>query len=52
MPQLIDVSHVSKRGSSLRITIPKRIAMELNLEGEDLVGFYLEGDVIVISRLK
>jgi len=26
MPQLLDVSHVSKRGTSLRITLPKRIA--------------------------
>jgi len=26
MPKLADVSHVSKRGSSLRITLPKRIA--------------------------
>jgi len=52
MPELIDVSHVSKRGSSLRITIPKKVATELDLVGEDLVGFYKEGDKIVISKLK
>ena len=42
MPQLLDVSHVSKRGSSLRITLPKTIREKLGLNEGDIMGFYEE----------
>lgn len=46
--QLIDVSHVSKRGSSLRITVPKKAAEAMGLSEEEIVGFYIEGGKIVV----
>jgi hypothetical protein len=42
MPQLIEVSHTSKRGSSLRVTIPKKVQEKLGIKEEDIVGFYEE----------
>ncbi len=52
MPEIIEVSHVSKRGSSLRITIPQKVALFLDLEQENLIGFNRERDSIIISKLK
>lgn len=49
---LIDVSHSSKRGSSLRITVPKKVVERLGLEPEHVVGFYLDGDKVVVDRIK
>jgi len=47
--ELIEVSHVSKRGSSLRITLPKKIIERLDLDPDDIVTF-IEKDVEVILR--
>lgn len=49
---LIDVSHTSKRGSSLRITVPKKVVQKLGLEPEHVVGFYLDGEKVVVERIK
>ncbi|MCL4342576.1 MAG: AbrB/MazE/SpoVT family DNA-binding domain-containing protein [Candidatus Thermoplasmatota archaeon] len=50
---LVDVSHISSKGASMRITIPKRIAVHLGLEASDIVAFYEEEDgKIVLERLK
>ena len=52
MPQLLQVSHVSKRGSSLRITLPKTIREKLGLKEEDIVGFYEDSGNIIIKKMK
>lgn len=39
MPQLLDVSHLSKRGTSPRITVPKKVQAILNVKEEDILGF-------------
>lgn len=49
--QLIDVSHVSKRGSSLRITIPKKAAEVMDLSEGEIVGFFLKDHKIIIERI-
>ena len=36
MQQLVDVSHVSKRGSSLRITLSKKVQAILGVKEEEL----------------
>ena len=51
MPQLLDVSHVSKRGSSLRVTFPKSIREKLGLKEEDIVGFYEEDGKIILKKI-
>ena len=52
MPQLLEVSHVSKKETSLRITIPKRAAEAMNLREGDIVGFYEDNGNIVLRKMK
>ena len=52
MPQLIEVTHVSKRGASLRITLPKKAAEILDVKSEDIVGFYEDNGSIVLRKMK
>ena len=52
MPQLLDVSHVSKRGTSLRITLPKRVAEILGAGEREVLGFYEMDGKIIIEKMK
>jgi AbrB family looped-hinge helix DNA binding protein len=52
MQQLVDVSHLSKRGSSLRMTVPKKIQAKLGVKEEDIVGFYEEDGKIVLKKME
>ena len=52
MPQLLDVSHVLRRGSSLRITLPKTVREKLGLKEEDIVGFYEDNGNIIIKKIE
>jgi antitoxin component of MazEF toxin-antitoxin module len=49
---LLDIAHVSRRGSSLRVTLPKKVSQQLSIEPRDIVGFYLEGDRIILEKMK
>lgn len=51
MPQLIEVAHVSWRGSSIRISIPKKIQEKLGVKKEDIMGFYEEDLRIVLRNM-
>ncbi len=51
MPQLVEVTHVSKRGSSIRITIPKKVQEKLGVKDEDIVGFYEENGHIILRKI-
>ena len=50
MPQLLEVSHVSKKEVSLRI--PKKAAEALDLKEWYIVGFYEENWNIVLRKMK
>ena len=52
MPQLMQVSHVSKRNSSLVITIPKEILAKLGVKAKDIVGFYEEEGKIILKKIE
>ena len=52
MPQLLEVSHVSKKEASLRITIPKKAAKALDLREGEIVGFYEDDGKIVLKKMK
>jgi AbrB family looped-hinge helix DNA binding protein len=52
MPQLLEVSHVSKKEASLRITIPKKAGETLDLKVGEIVGFYEEDGKIVLGKRK
>ncbi|MFG1449491.1 MAG: AbrB/MazE/SpoVT family DNA-binding domain-containing protein [Thermoplasmataceae archaeon] len=48
---LIDVAHITSRGTSYRITIPQRVVKKLNLGPEDIVAFY-DDDGVKIDKLQ
>lgn len=50
--ELIDVAHVSAKGTSYRITVPRKIVAILGLKDEDIVAFYREDGKIVLESLK
>ena len=52
MPQLLDVSHASKRGSSLRITIPKRVQEKLAVKEGEILGFYEEDGKVILKKME
>ncbi len=52
MPQLLEVTHISKKGASLRITLPKRAAECINAVAGDIIGFYEEDGKIVLKKMK
>ncbi len=49
---LVDISHVSRRGSSLRITIPKKVSEKLDINPEDILGFYFDGTEMIIEKMR
>ncbi|MCL4337427.1 MAG: AbrB/MazE/SpoVT family DNA-binding domain-containing protein [Candidatus Thermoplasmatota archaeon] len=49
--KLIDVTHISSRGSSYRITLPKRVISRLNLKDDDIIAFY-EDDGVKIDKIQ
>lgn len=52
MPQLLNVSHVLKRGASMAITLPKGIREKLGLKEGDVVGFYEDNSNIIIKKIE
>lgn len=52
MQQLVDVTHLSKRGSSLRKTLPKKVQVKLDVKEEDILGFYEENGKIILRKME
>lgn len=52
MPELIEVTHVSKRGVSLRVTLPKKASEYLGVQAGSIVGFYKDGNRLYIDIMK
>ena len=49
----LGIRSVSRRGGSLQVTIPSRVAQIMNLEPEDLVVFYYDPETrrIILGRI-
>lgn len=52
MQQLIEVTHVSKRGASLRISLPKKAAELINANAGDIIGFYQEEGKVFLKKME
>lgn len=52
MQKLVDISHLSKRGSSLRMTVPKKIQIKLGVREEEIIGFYEEEGKIILGKME
>ena len=50
--KLIAVIKISKRGYSLRITLPKEIAEKLNASESEHIGFYEVNGEIVVRKIE
>ncbi len=52
--KILDVTHISSRGSSYRITLPKKVATQLSLSSEDdIIVFFQDGPgKIYLEKLK
>lgn len=50
--QLLEVAHVTIRGTSIRITLPKKIVKILDVTEGDIVGFYEEDGYIRLQKMK
>jgi bifunctional DNA-binding transcriptional regulator/antitoxin component of YhaV-PrlF toxin-antitoxin module len=51
--KVIDVSHVSARGTSIRITLPKKIVRILDIGMDDIVVFKESEDgSVIIEKMK
>ena len=50
--ELVEVSHISKKGTSLRLSIPKKVAERIRVGAGDIVGFYSDGERIWLERIK
>ena len=50
--ELLEVSHISKKGTSLRLSIPKKVAERIRVSGGDIVGFYTDGERVWLERMK
>lgn len=48
---IIDVTHISGRGSSYRITLPKRVIKKLDLSDDDIIVFY-DDDGVKIDKIR
>ena len=49
--KVLDVTHISSRGSSFRITLPKKIIKKLGLNEDDIITFYEDGNRVYIDKL-
>ena len=50
--RILDVSHISSRGESFRITLPKKIIKKLGLNPDDLIIFGEKDGDIVLRKMK
>ncbi len=50
--KLIDVTHVSAKGTSSRITLPKKVSSMLNVKDGSIIAFYKTEVGILIELLK
>lgn len=50
--KVLDVTHISSRGSSFRITLPKKIIKKMDLKEDDIITFIEDGGRIYIEPLK
>ena len=50
--RILEVSHISARGESFRITLPRKIIKKLGLNPDDLIIFGEKDGEIVIRKMK
>ena len=49
---LVAVTKTSRRGSSLRITLPREVSEALSIGECQFIGFYAEGGKIIVRKIE
>ncbi|MCL4480000.1 MAG: AbrB/MazE/SpoVT family DNA-binding domain-containing protein [Candidatus Thermoplasmatota archaeon] len=49
---ILDVVHVSSKGTSYRMTLPRKIVEMMGVKDDDLIAFYSENGKICIKVLR
>lgn len=50
--KVLDVTHISSRGSSFRITLPKKIIKKMDLKEDDIIMFVEKDGEVVLRKMK
>ncbi len=50
--RILDVSHISSRRSSFRITLPKKVIKKMDLKEDDIVTFVEKDGEVVLRKMK
>ena len=50
--KVLDVTHISARGSSFRITLPKKVIKRMDLKEDDIVTFIEDQGRVYIEALR
>ncbi len=50
--RILDVSHISSRGSSYRITLPLKVVKKLGLNPDDIVVFGEQDGEVVVRTIR
>ena len=50
--RILDVTHISTRGSSFRITLPSKIIRKLSLKPDDLIVYGEKEGEIMLRKMK
>ena len=49
---LLDTAHTSDKGTSIRITLPRKVVEKLEIIGDTIIGFYMENEKVYIQKLE
>ena len=50
--KIIDVTHISSRGSSFRITLPRKIIKKMDLNKDDIITFVEKDGEVVLRKIE
>ena len=50
--KILDVTHISARGSSFRITLPRKIIERMKLNPDDIITFVEKDGEVVLRKMK
>lgn len=50
--KVLDVTHISARGSSFRITLPKKVIKKMDLKEDDIITFVEKEGEVVLRKMK
>ena len=50
--KILDVTHISSRGTSFRITLPRKVIAKMGLNKDDIITFVEKDGGIALRKMK